>query len=107
MVTPISFSRVPPHGGLLGLVSRSLFRPTWFPEHADVLLYATRSKGALGYSPEVAVIAVGERSTIVSRRDALTGLEVSREEVEGKVASVLPMGVKDSQERSVLMVVDR
>lgn len=53
------------------------------------------------------MIAVGERSTVVSRRDALTGLETSREEVDRKVASVLPMGVKDSQERAVLMIVDR
>ena len=106
-MTLVSFSVIPPHGGLLCLLPRNLFCPTWFPEHADVLLYATRSMGALGYNPEVAVIAVGERSTIVSRRDALTGLETSREEVEGKVASVLPMGVKDGQERSVLMVVNR
>lgn len=53
------------------------------------------------------MIAVGEQSTVVSRRDALTGMETSRESIVGKVASVLPMGVKDSQERSVLMVVDR
>ncbi|CAM9409723.1 unnamed protein product [Laminaria digitata] len=89
-----------------GSVAWNLFHPTWFPENAEVLLYATRSKGALGYSPEVAVIAVGEQSTVVSRRDALTGMETSRESIVGKVASVLPMGVKDSQERSVLMVVD-
>lgn len=88
-------------------VPRSLFRPSWIPSGAKVLLHATRSKGALGYSPEVAVIAVGEVKTVVSGLDALTGLETYREELDLKVDSAVPLGVKDGQERNIIMLVDR
>lgn len=87
--------------------TRSISRPSWTPKDAKVLLFATRPKGALGYSPEVVIIAIGEASTIVSSRDALTGVETSREKFDMKVASAVPMGVTDSQERAVIMLVDR
>ncbi|CAB1113817.1 unnamed protein product [Ectocarpus sp. CCAP 1310/34] len=90
-----------------GSVTWSLFRPSWMPSGAKVLLHATRSKGALGYSPEVAVIAVGEVKTVVSGLDALTGLETYREELDLKVDSAVPLGVKDGQERNIIMLVDR
>ncbi|CAM9185897.1 unnamed protein product, partial [Ectocarpus sp. 12 AP-2014] len=89
-----------------GSVTWSLFRPSWMPSGAKVLLYATRSKGALGYSPEVAVIAVGEVKTVVSGLDALTGLETYREELDLNVDSAVPLGVKDGQERNIIMLVD-
>lgn len=44
---------------------------------------------------------------MVSSLDALTGAETSREEVKKKVASVVPLGVKDDEDRSVMMLVDR
>ncbi|CAM9582895.1 unnamed protein product [Ectocarpus sp. 13 AM-2016] len=89
-----------------GSVTWSLFRPSWMPSGAKVLLHATRSKGALGYSPEVAVIAVGEVKTVVSGLDALTGLETYREELDLNVDSAVPLGVKDGQERNIIMLVD-
>ena len=87
--------------------ARSLFRPSWIPAGSKVLLYATRAKAALGYSPEVAVIAIGESKTVVAGLDALTGVETYREEFGVKVTSAVPLGVKDGQERSVIMLVDR
>eukprot|EP00903_Cladosiphon_okamuranus_P020118 g18474.t1 len=89
-----------------GSVAWSLFRPSWIPAGSKVLLYATRNKAALGYSPEVAVIAIGESKTVVAALDALTGLETYREEFDVKVASAVPLGVKDGQERRVIMLVD-
>lgn len=86
---------------------RSLFLPSRVPADAKVLVYATRPKGALGYNPEVAVIAVGEHSTVVSSLDALTGEEVFREELDVAVASVFPLEKKDSKDRAMIMLVDR
>ena len=86
---------------------RSLFRPSWLPKDAKVLLYPTRPKGALGYNPEVLVIAGGKQSTVVSSRDALTGEEISREELDFTLASALPLGEKDSKGRAMVMLVDR
>lgn len=53
------------------------------------------------------MIAIGESETTVAGVDALTGLETYREEFAVKVASAVPLGVKDGQERSVIMLVDR
>lgn len=86
---------------------RSLFRPSWIPAGSKVLLYATRNKAALGYSPEVAVIAMGESKAVVAGLDALTGLETYRKEFDAKMVSAVPLGIKDGQERSVIMLVDR
>lgn len=55
----------------------------------------------------MAVIAVGESKTVVAGLDALTGSQTYREEFNVKVASAVPLGVKDGQERSVIMLVDR
>lgn len=77
------------------------------PANAKVLLHATRPKGALGYNPEVVVIAVGEQSTVVSSFDALTGEEVFREKLDFTVDSVLPLEKKDSKDRAMIMLVDR
>lgn len=76
-------------------------------EKEVVSLYSTRPKGALGYNPEVAVVSVGETYTVVSWRDALTGVETRREELGYKVASAVPVDVKDDEDRAVLMLVDR
>lgn len=84
-----------------------MFRPSWVPAGADLLLYATRKKAALGYRPEVAVIAVGESKTVVAGLDALNGRETYREELDVKVASAVPLSVKDGKERDIIMLIDR
>lgn len=53
------------------------------------------------------MIAVGDVKTVVSGLDALTGLETYREELDLKVESAVPLGVKDGQERNIIMLVDR
>ncbi|CAM9902690.1 unnamed protein product, partial [Hapterophycus canaliculatus] len=90
-----------------GSVAWSLLRPSWVPAGAKVLLHATRSKAALGYGPEVAVLAMGDAKTVVAGLDALTGVETYREELDVKVTSAVPLDVKDGQERTVIMLVDR
>lgn len=79
--------------------------PSW-ANNAKILLHATRPKSALGFHPEVAIIALGEESTFVSWRDAITGAETMSEEFGYHVASALPLDVRDAEERSVLMLVD-
>lgn len=50
---------------------------------------------------------MGEDKTVVAGLDALTGAETYREELDVKVTSAVPLDVKDGQERTVIMLVDR
>lgn len=53
------------------------------------------------------MIAIGKTKTVVAGLDALTGAETYREELDATVTSAVPLEVKDGQERSVIMLVDR
>lgn len=90
---------------MLHYYCRSLLLPAWATD-AKIVLHATRPKSTLGLHPEVAVIALGETSTLVSWRDAITGAETMSEEFAYKVASAVPLDVKDAEDRSVVMLVD-